>query len=172
MEFTQWEVSEEDQDLIKNQTCRVRIDIKIYGVVGRVISFNTAYLEGKDKNGSKEPKLKFLEHTFGDFKIVGQDKMIGTTNMKKVFKFINGKEGRKEYYVDKNQVIKESDILKTMIWANAKASRKIVLHDTNSQTLEAFLIFCYTGNLLCISIYIITKVNSSYHLCEKHSMQR
>ena len=156
MEFTQWEVSEEDQDLIKNKTCRVRIDIKIYGVIGSEISFNTAYLEGKDTNGSKEPKLKFLEHTFGDFKIVGQDKMIGTTNMKKFFKFINGKEGRKEYYVDKNQVIKESDILKTMIWANAKASRKIVLHDTNSQTLEAFLIFCYTGNLLCISIYIIT----------------
>ena len=73
--------------------------------------------------------------------------MIGTTNMKIFFKFIDGKKGRKEYYVDKNQVIKESDILKTMISANAKASWKIVLHDTNSQTLEAFLIFCYTGNL-------------------------
>ena len=148
LEFTQWEVSEEDHDLIKNKTCRIRIDIKIYGVIGSEISFNTAYLEGKDKNGNKEPKLKFLERTFGDFKIVGQDKMIGTTNMKKFFKFIDGKKGRKDYYVDKNQVIKESDILKTMISANAKASRKIVLHDTNSQTLEAFLIFCYTGNLL------------------------
>ena len=89
MEFTQWEVSEEDHDLIKNKTCRIRIDIKIYGVIGSEISFNTAYLEGKDKNGSKEPKLKFLERTFGDFKIVGQDKMIGTTNMKKFFKFID-----------------------------------------------------------------------------------
>ena len=139
MEFTQWEVSEEDHDLIKNKTCRIRIDIKIYGVIGSEISFNTAYLEGKDKNGSKEPKLKFLEGTFGDFKIVGQDKVIRLDKIGK---------GRKEYYVDKNQVIKESDILKTMISANAKASRKIVLHDTNSQTLEAFLIFCYTGNLL------------------------
>ena len=72
MEFTQWEVSEEDHDLIKNKTCRIRIDIKIYGVIVSEISFNTAYLEGKDKNGSKEPKLKFLQRTFSDFKLLGK----------------------------------------------------------------------------------------------------
>jgi len=138
LEFTKWEVSD-DYDLVANKKCRVELRIKIYANMCQNVT--------SSGDQGKERKLKFLDHTCGTFKIVGQDQVVGTTSMKKFLKFINGKAGRKEYYVDKDLVIKESSALKSMSSANGKGSTKIVLHDTNTQTLEAFLIFCYTGFL-------------------------
>ena len=67
--------------------------------------------------------------------------------MKKFLTFLNGSGGRKEFYVDKDRITKESEPLKSMTMENSKTSKKIVLPDTNSQILEGFLIFCYTGFL-------------------------
>ena len=148
----------DDYDLVWNKTCRVELQIKIYSLVRHLNPApinhdpNTAFLSGKDENDNKEKKLKFLEHNCGNFIIVGQDQVIGTTRMKKYFGLFNGKAGRKEYYVDKDLIIKESSVLKSMTSTKGKGSTKIVLPDTNTQTLEAFLIFCYTGNFIISAI--------------------
>ena len=101
----------DDYDLVWNKTCRVELQIKIYSLVRHLDPApinhdpNTAFLSGKEENGNKEKKLKFLEYNCGNFIIVGQDQVIGTTRMKKYFRLFNGKAGRKEYYVDKDLII-------------------------------------------------------------------
>lgn len=148
LQSTKWEVFDDDLDLTMNKTCHVQVRIKIQGLSENLEELNTAFLGGNDENGDdKEPKLKFLQHTAGNFRIIGQDKVIGTTNMKKFLTFLNGSGGRKEFYVDKDRITKESEPLKSMTMENSKTSKKIVLPDTNSQILEGFLIFCYTGFL-------------------------
>jgi len=149
LQFTKWEVFDDDLDLTMNETCHVQVRIKIQGLSENLnVTENRAFLVGNDEDGDgKKPKLKFLQHTTGNFRIIGQDKVIGTTNMKKFLTFLNGSGGRKEFYVDKDRITKESGPLKSMAMENSKTSKKIVLPDTNSQILEGFLIFCYTGFL-------------------------
>merc|ERR1711974_295660 len=103
--------------------CNIKIQLKIYALKDK---FLAQFFE-------KPPNLpQFLKNDEAQFKII-----------------CSNEDDDKEYYVDENLIIKESDVLEILVsgtWVEGQA-KEVTMTDTDCQTLENVLIFCCTKTL-------------------------